>query len=144
CAGGPQGREGSGLAEYVPGKPGGWAQAPYAADYGLYRCEGAGRPPGPGEPPLLWRGLSEGEAVGFVNEGGGLGALAGPERIPLDEGRYCWRVTPETELRGAALARHEAGKALATAARVSCGTALGLLFLPLVVLWRIPVSPFPF
>jgi hypothetical protein len=139
CAGGPRDQAGRLVAEHPAGAAPARASAPYRADYALYREDDGG----PGRQAVLWRGLAEKEVVGFEQGADGeLAALAGPDRIPLAGGRYCWRVTPESELHGADLARHETGKALAEAGRFTCSAALGVVLLPFVVLWGIPVSPF--
>jgi hypothetical protein len=135
CAGAPQEHGGRLVAAYPPEGAPATAAAPYRADYALYREDGQA---------LLWRGLAEKETVGFEKSAeGALTAVAGPDRVPLDDGRYCWRVTPETELRGAALVCHDTGNALASAGRFAGATALGVVLFPFVVLWGIPVSPFP-
>jgi hypothetical protein len=56
------------------------------------RC---GRPIGAGPPPLLARTLVLGETFGFRRDATGrITAIAGEERIPLDEGRYAWELVP--------------------------------------------------
>jgi hypothetical protein len=136
CARGPRDRP---IADHRPGGPSAATPAPYRADYALYRRDGA-----PNGAAVLWRGLAEGEAVGFeTNAEGALAAVAGQERVPLAEGDYCWSITPETELRGVELARHDAAKAVASAGRFVGATALGVILFPFVVLWKVPVSPFP-
>ena len=57
-----------------------------------FRC---GRPSGAGPPPLLARTLVFGETFGFRRDAAGrIVAIAGEERIPLDEGRYAWELVP--------------------------------------------------
>ena len=68
--------------------------------------------------------------------------MAGPDRIPLAEGRYCWHIMPATELHGPELVLHEIGKALSAVVLGTGKVVLGVLFLPIVILWKIPVSPF--
>jgi hypothetical protein len=56
------------------------------------RC---GRPVGAGPPPVLARTLIFGETFGFHRDTAGrIFAIAGEERIPLEEGRYAWELTP--------------------------------------------------
>jgi len=138
CADGAGGRL---ICAYHPGGDAASSAAPYRADYALYQEGAGGRQD---DRPLLWRGLAPREAVGFEKGAGGLMAVAGADRIPLAEAAYRWRSTPETEPSGADLALHEAGTAVTTAARFCGGLALGVVLLPVIVLWRIPVSPFPF
>jgi hypothetical protein len=127
------------IAEYHPGGAVATAAAPYRADYALYQTDESAR-----EQRLLWRGLAEQERVGFDRTGEGeLVAVAGPDRVPLTDGCYAWRITPETELRGAALLQHDTRKALAATCRFVGGAAVGVVLFPVVVLWKVPVSPFP-
>jgi hypothetical protein len=126
------------LAEYHPGGAVTSSPAPYKADYALSRHEEPDR-------VVLWRGLSEKELVGFGrNEAGELVAVAGADHIPLTDGRYFWRITPETELHGLELVRHDTARTAVDVARFSGQVVLGVLLFPVVVLWGIPVSPFPF
>ena len=56
------------------------------------RC---GRPVNARPPPLLARTLVFGETFGFRRDAAQrIVAIAGEERIPLDEGRYAWELVP--------------------------------------------------
>src|SRR5581483_4831397 len=117
--------------------------APYKATYALYHW----RKPPEGEPPQTWvpeqeveqlylRGLSKGDKVGFERDDKGrLFAVAGEEKIPLPDGRYCWHITPETEYRGLERVLHETGenvKAIILLPFEVAGAAVGAaLLLPL-------------
>jgi hypothetical protein len=92
--------------------------APYKATYVLYHW----RTPPEGPVPENWtaedeverlylRGLSRKDKVGFERDDKGqLFAVAGDEKIPLADGRYCWHITPETEYRGTERILHETGE----------------------------------
>jgi hypothetical protein len=142
CAGQPRDAAGLRVVEYHPGGPIDRASAPYAANFALYADAAPDQPAGQA---MLWRGLSENEPLGFARTAeGALEAVAGPDHVPLTEGRYCWHLTPETELHGAALARHDTANVMAGVARLYGGVVLAVLLFPVIVLWQIPVSPFPF
>src|SRR5262249_15562292 len=102
CAHNPHGHSGELVAEYRPGKEPEVEHAPYKAAYALYQWP---KPP-ESPPPHTWypehhaveifvRGLSKSDAVGFEKgEGGNIVAVAGDEKIVLEEGAYCWHITP--------------------------------------------------
>jgi hypothetical protein len=134
CAGHAQTDPGILAAAHRPQQRREVAEVPYRADYALYRlpevAEGdISRADGPVGELWTWRELRRGEVVGFEEgEGGEAVAVAGAEQIPLPPGRYCWRVTPETEYTGLRLAGHRAQETLAAAVAVPCRLAGDLLF----------------
>jgi hypothetical protein len=141
CLGAPPCHNGKLVAEFRPGDRAGAVAVPYAADYAMFRWPAAaagGHPEAatPGPPagqPWAWRGLLPGDRVGFERGADRqLLAVAGPEKIPLPDGRYCWHITPETEYRGLGLVRLEAGevlRALLTAPGEAVSQVLFLLLL---------------
>ena len=116
CLGSPHHHHGGQLvAEYHPGDKPETTSAPYKATYVLYHWPAPPTDP----PPHTWvpekevvelyvRGLSRHDPVGFAKtDAGQLQAVAGEEKILLDDGRYCWHISPETEYRGFARLIHE-------------------------------------
>jgi hypothetical protein len=118
CCSNPHGHSGQLVAELNPSEKAATETAPYKATYVLYRW----RNPPEGAAPETWtadeeverlylRGLRRWDKVGFErNDKGQLFAVAGEEKIPLQDGHYCWHITPETEYRGMERILHEAGE----------------------------------
>jgi hypothetical protein len=116
CAGNPHVHGGKLVAEHKPGDSPENSHTPYQATYVLHHWH---EPP-PGAPPHTWiperqveelyvRGLGRWEPIGFEKDAGGnLIAVAGQEKIPLAEGRYCWHISQDTEYHGAARVMNEA------------------------------------
>ncbi len=139
CASNPHGHGGRFIAEYQPGGPPSTTHTPYKAFYALYQWR---QPPGD-PPPHTWipehevtelylRGLGRWEKVGFEKGSGGeLLAVAGGEKIPLEEGRYCWHITPATEYQGAQRIPSETGENVVAVASMPLGLAACAFLLPL-------------
>jgi hypothetical protein len=106
------------VAEHQPGDAPDKCRTPYKATYVLYHWQ---EPPA-GAPPHTWipeqqveelfvRGLGRWETIGFEKDADGkLLAVAGNEKIPLAEGRYCWHISTESEYRGVARVMNEASE----------------------------------
>jgi hypothetical protein len=104
------------IAEHNPGDCPDSCRTPYQATYVLHHWQ---QPPAE-EPPHTWiperqveelyvRGLGRWEPIGFGKDAdGNLVAVAGHEKIPLAEGRYCWHISRDTEYHGAARVMNEA------------------------------------
>jgi hypothetical protein len=118
CANNPHGHSGKLIAEHTPGDCPEQTVTPYKAVYVLFRWNN----PPDGPPPRDWipekevvelytRGLARWQSIGFQKDKDGkLVAVAGEEKIPLEDGRYCWHISPDTEYHGAARLAHEAGE----------------------------------
>jgi hypothetical protein len=103
------------VAEHNPGESLDQSHTPYQATYVLYHW----LEPPTGAPPHTWipeqqveelyvRGLGRWEPIGFEKDAdGNLVAVAGKEKLPLAEGRYCWHISSETEYHGVARVTHE-------------------------------------
>ncbi len=96
------------VAEYCPGKEPEVSKTPYAATYVLYHW-----PKPPCDPPphkwvpehevaeMFVRGLGKHDPIGFEKGSDGkIVAVAGEEKITVDDGHYCWHIHPTTEYTG--------------------------------------------
>ncbi len=118
CCHNPHDHGGEFVAEYKCGDSPDTTTAPYKATYALYQWS---KPPD-GPPPQKWvpdrevtelyvRGLSRWDKIGFEKgENGKIVAVAGTEKIPLDDGHYCWHITSDSEYRGGDRILHETGE----------------------------------
>jgi hypothetical protein len=141
CVTNPHMHGGQFVAEYKPDECPPQTRTPYAATYVLYQW----LDPPPGAPPHTWvperevaemyiRGLGRHESIGFDKDAnGGLVAVAGNEKIPLPEGRYCWHISVETEYRGGARVMHEVCENTWDAVCFPFEVACGAIMLPLFV-----------
>jgi hypothetical protein len=141
CATNPHSHGGSLVVEHHPGDKEAVTSAPYKADYVLYRWPS----PPPGPPPHDWRpereatefyvrGLEGGTPVGFRADEHGIVAVAGQERIPLEEGRYCWHISSDTQYRGAQLVCHEVADDVVTVIAIPFATVGFICMLPVVAI----------
>jgi hypothetical protein len=141
CATNPHSHGGTLVVEHHPGDKEEVASAPYKADYVPYRWPG----PPPGPPPHDWRpereatelymrGLERATPVGFEADANGVVAVAGEERIPLEEGRYCWHISSDTQYRGGALVLHELGEDVAGVIALPFATVGFVCMLPVVAI----------
>ena len=138
CATNLHGHGGKFIAEYQPGEHPCTTHTPYKAVYVLYQWR---KPPG-GTPPHSWipeqevtelflRGLGRWEKVGFEKgPNGELLAVAGGEKIPLEEGRYCWHITTATEYQGVQRVLNETGENVVAVAAMPFGLAAFACMLP--------------
>jgi hypothetical protein len=137
----PHGHGGAFVAEHKPGETPAVSSAPYQAVYALYRWD----PPPEEPPPHTWlpeqqvtemfvRGLARRDPVGFEKgKDNELVAVAGTEKIPLVEGRYCWHITAGSEYHGTQRLLHEAGENLLTVVELPFELAGVALVAPLLV-----------
>jgi hypothetical protein len=140
CCHNPHDHGGEFVVEYKPGNSPDTTSAPYKANYALYQWSKL--PDGP--PPQKWvpdhevtelyvRGLSRWDKIGFEKgDQGKVVAVAGNEKIPLEDGHYCWHITPETEYHGSDRILHETGENIMTIVElpfdvVGCAVALPFL-----------------
>lgn len=141
CASDPHYHGGQLVAEYGPDNPAAVTRTPYKADYALYRWP----TPPEGPPPHTWRpdrdavelyvrGLKAWEPLGFEKGEGGLVAVAGSEKIKLEDGHYCWHITPDTELRGVRLLLYETAQGTMCVIAVPIAAAMYVCTLPVVLL----------
>lgn len=126
CVSNPHSHGGKFIAEHRPGETPETAETPYKAVYALYHWQ---EPP-QDAPPHTWlpdqqvaelfvRGLAREDKVGFEKgTNGELIAVAGNEKIPLEDGRYCWHITADSEYRGTQRLWHETGETARTVAAV--------------------------
>src|SRR5436309_152502 len=137
----PHGHGGEFVAEHRPGEGPALGSAPYRAVYTLFRWD-----PPPEDPPahtwladrqvteLYVRGLARRDPVGFEKDKEDhLVAVAGAEKIPLPEGRYCWHITPDSEYRGAQRLLHEAGENALAVVELPVGLVGVALVVPTLV-----------
>jgi hypothetical protein len=69
------------------------------------------------------------ENIGFEwGQDGHLFAVAGLQRIPLEDGRYFWQATPETERRGADRTWHEFFEAMSDGVSLELGMPGAVLY----------------
>jgi hypothetical protein len=99
----PHSHSGALICKYSPGKAGDICRAPRTATYVLYHC------PAPSDLPLEFgdhqesmqialRDLDRRQRIGFIRGGdGNLYAVAGPEKIQLHMGHYCWHIQPGSD-----------------------------------------------
>ncbi len=118
------------------------ANTPYKAMYALYHWD---KPPDP--PPQTWvpdqqvtqmfvRGLARDEKIGFKKgPNGELLAVAGPETIKLEDGRYCWHITGDREYTGGQRLVHEMGETATSIVALPCGTVLFIASLPVLAVF---------
>ena len=104
-----------------------------------------------GDDSVCTRLLYRSDEIGFTrDENGRLIAIAGSERIPVDDGFYCWQVISEPEFHGLEYVSHEACRngALTVALAlwpVGC-TVMGcaiVLGLPIVGVWVLADRLYP-
>jgi hypothetical protein len=138
CVSNPHVHGGKLVAEHLPGEDPAVTRTPYKATYVLHQWQ---EPPRDA-PPHTWvpekqvnelyvRGLGRWDPVGFEKGADGqLLAVAGREKIPVPEGRYCWHVSPETEYQGAQRILHETGETATMIVLVPCATAVSICMLP--------------
>jgi hypothetical protein len=138
CCTNPHFHSGELVTNLDPGDTPDVDRAPYKATYALYRW----RKPPEGTIPVKWipeqevdelyvRGLCRFDKIGFERDADGkLFAVAGDEKIPLEDGRYCWHITPETEYRGMERILHETGENI-----------VGLVSLPFAIVGAVIVLP---
>jgi len=140
CATNPHCHGGALVAEYGPDAKAEVTRTPYRADYALYCWP---RPP-EGPPPHTWRpdhqavelyvrGLKASEPLGFEKGEGGLVAVAGSEKIHLEEGHYCWHVTADTELRGLQLVAYETVQGTVYVITLPFALAMWVCLMPVVL-----------
>jgi hypothetical protein len=142
CAGDSHLHGGKLIAEHKPGDSPDRTHTPYRATYVLYQWL---EPPAD-KPPHTWipereaaecyvRGLGRWETIGFDKDAnGGLVAVAGAEKIPLADGRYCWHISTETEYRGLPRVLHEIGENTLYVASLPVGVAFAAVTIPFVML----------
>jgi hypothetical protein len=137
------------IAEYLHDEEPSSTRAPYPANYALYHWPDPPDgeyvrldAPEPHVEPVCVRALHEGECVGFgKDKEGHLCAQAGKEEIPLENGRYCWHITPETEYTAAESLAHTGktvGKAMLNGV---VELPVGLALLPFAILYCMPRPP---
>jgi hypothetical protein len=143
CASHRHGHGGELVAEYRPGEEPPTTRTPYQATYALYQWHTPPTEP----PPHTWipdqevtelyvRGLDRWEDIGFKKEeNAGLVAVAGKEKIALENGHYCWHITPQSEYHGAQRILHEAGDNVLTVITLPFATACFIVVAPLVMVW---------
>src|SRR5262249_25917988 len=114
---------------------------PYQATYVLYHW----RPQPTDPPPQTWipdqeveelyvRGLGRWVNIGFEKgDKGKLFAVAGKEKIPLEDGRYCWHINPATEYHGAERLLHETGQNIVYVVRLPFGLAAAAVAIPVIL-----------
>jgi hypothetical protein len=143
CASNPHHHGGQLVAEYHPGDEPKTTCAPYKATYVLYHW-----PAPPTDPaPHTWvpekevvelyvRGLGRHDTVGFEkNSDGELQAVAGEEKILLDDGRYCWHISSDTEYRGFARLFHETQENVVNVLELPFGIVILAVELPFLLLF---------
>lgn len=140
CCHNPHDHGGEFVVEYQAGESAETTTAPYKATYALYQWS---KPPD-GPPPQKWipehevtelyvRGLCHWDKIGFEKgEHGNLVAVAGSEKIPLEDGHYCWHITPDTEYRGGERILHEAGEDVITVVTLPFAVVGAALILPIL------------
>jgi hypothetical protein len=141
------------IAEYRANEVAETKQAPYAANYALYRWDGPAYAASPHPQTASSDGantcglratfhVARGEPVGFVKgETGELVAVAGKDRVVLSAGRFCWHLTPESEPTAGEkflLALHDTGT---VSAQIAAGICMAPLVLPLLVLFCARPAP---
>jgi hypothetical protein len=143
CCHNPHDHGGEFVTEYKPGDTPDTTTAPYKATYALYQWS---KPPD-GPPPQTWvpehevtelyvRGLSRHDKIGFEKgDTGQIVAVAGSEKIPLDDGHYCWHITSETEYHGSDRILHETGENVLTVVELPFEAAGAAIALPFVVIF---------
>ena len=138
CVSNPHLHGGKLVAEHNPGDPPEQCRTPYQATYMLYHWQ---EPPA-GASPHTWipeqqveelyvRGLGHWDKIGFEKDASGnLSAVAGNEKIPLAEGRYCWHISTQTEYRGVARVMNEASENTWAAICVPFDLAVAAVMVP--------------
>jgi hypothetical protein len=148
CASNPHSHGGQLVADIGPADKPDVDTAPYKATYVLYHW----RKPPEGTIPEKWipeqeveqlylRGLDRYDKIGFERDSKGqLFAVAGDEKIPLPDGRYCWHITQETEYRGLERILHETGENIVAVVEFPFAVAAAVVMAPVVgvaALWMI-------
>jgi hypothetical protein len=141
CVGNAQTHEDDLIAEHRRGDKPSTITVPYEATYALIHDPFAADADAPGTmvfehwtgKTLQFRQLKRGDPIGFQRDGDGqLVAVAGGEALPLEDGHYCWRITPETEHQGVSRVLHQTEEAFQQGAVECLGVGMGcLLFLVL-------------
>jgi hypothetical protein len=138
CASNPHGHGGRFIAEYQPGEHPCTTCTPYQAVYALYQW----RKPPAETPPHTWipeqevaelyvRGLGRWKPVGFEKGSNGeLLAVAGDEKIPLEDGHYCWHITTASEDRGMQRILSDTGENVVAVATAPFALAACVCMLP--------------
>ena len=125
-------------------------KTPYAATYVLYHWR---TPPKDGPAPPRWiaeeeckelyvRSLDRGDKIGFEKKDDKLFAVAGGEKIELEPGRYCWHISPATQLRGVRAVLHDAYEAFKDMVALIIGVPVGIVALILLLPFFILFFPF--
>jgi hypothetical protein len=147
CCHNPHDHGGEFVVEHVPGESPETTHTPYKANYALYQWA---KPPD-GPPPQKWipdhevtelyvRGLSRWDDIGFEKGADGkLIAVCGSEKIPLEDGRYCWHITEGSEYRGGERILHEMGETVVTIALLPFAAVACVILLPIAALFGIGV-----
>ncbi len=136
------------LAEYKPGDDPETVSVPYQANFVLYHWP---KPP-KNPPPHKWipeqevgelfvRGLTRHEQIGFEKDDCQLFAIAGEEKILLEEGRYCWHIHPSSEYRGIKWVLHETGERTVQIVSLPFGLAAAAIVLPVTFVGLILFLP---
>jgi hypothetical protein len=141
CAANPHSHGGKFISEYNSGSSPDLGWTPYQATYVLQQWR-----PRPDDPPpqswipeqevqeLYTRGLARWKRIGFEKDDHGkLFAVAGDEKIALEDGRYCWHISSDTEYRGAMRVLNETGENVVYVAGLPFQAAAGIIAVPIVV-----------
>jgi hypothetical protein len=152
CLYNPHSHGGHFVAEYCPSAEPQISKTPYQATYVLYQW----RQPPCDPPPLQWlpeqevgelyiRGLSKWESIGFErNKDGQLFAVAGSEKLPLVEGRYCWHVSAQTRFPLAKWMIGETNNTVLGIIALPFGLVALVVFLPMLAVGGLCALPFLF
>jgi hypothetical protein len=124
------------IVEYKPGDSPETTNTPYKATYALYLRP---KPSQVKEPPLYEQVLACSDKIGFEKgDNGKIIAIAGNERIPVDDALYCWLSTSEPEFEGFDYVCHQTCKNGATIVALSLWP-VGIGFMVLFGAVAVPV-----